>query len=103
MDAAIGAASWAMSPAAGPGWMAIGDAALARDPIGGDGLTSAVRSACHASATVLRALDGDDSAWTSAAAHARESADRHRRQRRDLYRRASKRWPTAPFWRRFDA
>lgn len=97
----IGSATWAMSPAAGPGWIAIGDAALARDPIGGDGLTSALRSACDAAATVERALNGDRSAWTSAAAQTDEVARRYQRQRLDLYRVAQKRWPRSTFWGRF--
>jgi flavin-dependent dehydrogenase len=97
----IGSATWAMSPAAGSGWIAVGDAALARDPIGGDGLTSALRSACHAAAIVERALNGDRAAWTSAAAHTDEVARQYQRQRLDLYRVAQKRWPSSTFWRRF--
>jgi len=97
----IGAATWAMSPAAGPGWIAIGDAALARDPISGDGLTSALRSACHGADIVTRGLNGDPSAWADAAAHTDHIARRYERQRLDLYRAAQTRWPTSPFWRRF--
>lgn len=97
----IGSATWAMSPAAGPGWLAIGDAALARDPISGDGLVSALRSACHGADVVARALEGDDSVWTSAAQHTEEIARRYRHQRLDLYRVAQKRWPDSVFWRRF--
>jgi flavin-dependent dehydrogenase len=99
----IGSATWVMTPAAGSGWIAIGDAALARDPIGGDGLTSALRSACHAADVVRRALDGDETAWSSAAAHTDAIALRYVQQRLDLYRRAQARWPSSPFWRRFAA
>ena len=101
LSTTIGSATWAMSPAAGPGWIAIGDAALARDPISGDGLTSALRSACHGAEVVERALDGDDSVWTAAAAHTATIARRYEQQRLDLYRVALKRWPTSPFWQRF--
>lgn len=97
----IGSATWAMSPAVGPGWIAIGDAALARDPIGGDGLTSAFRSACHGAGIVERSLNGDRSAWTTAVADTGEIAQRYQRQRLDLYRVARKRWPSSAFWRRF--
>jgi 2-polyprenyl-6-methoxyphenol hydroxylase-like FAD-dependent oxidoreductase len=99
----IGSATWALTPAAGPGWIAIGDAALARDPIGGDGLTSALRSACHAADVVARALGGDRSVWAEAAGHTDAIATRYQQQRLDLYRVARKRWPSSPFWRRFAA
>ena len=97
----IGSATWTSSPAAGPGWIAIGDAALARDPIGGDGLISALRSARDGADVVIRALDGDTAAWDEAAAGADTMARRYRQQRLDLYRAAATRWPDAPFWRRF--
>ena len=97
----IGSATWALSPAAGPGWIAIGDAALARDPIGGDGLTSAFRSACHGAEVVERALGGDHAVWAEAAGHTDALARRYQQQRLDLYRVAQKRWPVSAFWRRF--
>jgi flavin-dependent dehydrogenase len=103
LSTVIGSATWAMSPAAGPGWIAIGDAALARDPIGGDGLTSALRSACHGAEVVERALAGETSVWAEAAAHTAGIAARYEQQRLDLYRAAQKRWPTSAFWRRFSA
>jgi flavin-dependent dehydrogenase len=98
----IGSATWVMSPSAGEGWIAVGDAALARDPIGGDGLTSALRSACHAAEVVAKALEGDDAVWASAAAHTRDIAERYLHQRLELYRAARVRWPSSTFWRRFD-
>jgi flavin-dependent dehydrogenase len=99
----IGAATWTMTPAAGVGWMAVGDAALARDPISGDGLASALRSACHGADVVAAALAGDTSVWAAAAGYTDAVASRYRRQRLDLYRVAQKRWPTSAFWRRFAA
>lgn len=103
LSTVVGSATWTMSPSAGPGWIAIGDAALARDPIGGDGLTSALRSACEGADVVTRALNGDHAVWASAADHADQVARRYQRQRLDLYRVARKRWPSSRFWRRFGA
>jgi 2-polyprenyl-6-methoxyphenol hydroxylase-like FAD-dependent oxidoreductase len=97
----VGSATWALSPCAGPDWVAIGDAALARDPIGGDGLTSALRSACEGADFVTRALNGDGAVWTEAAEHTAQAARRYQERRLDLYRLAQPRWPASPFWRRF--
>lgn len=97
----VGSATWAMSPCAGPGWIAIGDAALARDPIGGDGLTSALRSACEGADFVTRALNGDAAAWAEAAAHTDRIARRYEERRLNLYGLARPRWPDSPFWQRF--
>jgi len=101
LSTVIGSATWTLSPAAGPGWIAIGDAALARDPISGDGLTSALRSACHGADVVERALGGDRAVWATAADDTHAIARRYQRQRLDLYRVARKRWPSSAFWRRF--
>jgi flavin-dependent dehydrogenase len=40
-------------------WLAVGDAALAVDPLTGSGVTRALRTAASAAATVVEALDGD--------------------------------------------
>lgn len=97
----VGSATWVMSPCAGTGWIAIGDAAIARDPISGDGLVSALRSAREGADAVVRALNGDRSVWLSAAEHGEGVATRYEERRLDLYQRAAKRWPSSTFWRRF--
>lgn len=97
----IGSASWAMTPAAGPDWMAIGDAALARDPVGGDGLAAALHSAREGADLVIRAMNGDRSVWLLAADQADTIARQYEDRRLRLYRAAAIRWPDMPFWRRF--
>lgn len=99
----IGSATWSLAPAAGPGWIAIGDAALARDPISGDGLVSALQSARDGAEVVTRALNGDRDAWRGAAERAEVVARRYEARRRDLYRTAQARWPSSPFWTRFSS
>jgi hypothetical protein len=47
-------------PLSGPGWLACGTAALAFDPLCGDGVGNAVREAILGSAIVQAALDGGD-------------------------------------------
>jgi len=76
-----------------PAWLAVGDAALAVDPITGNGVVRALRSAKAAAAAVLC---GDVRAYETAL-DAECTAYLHRRA--ELYA-AEERWPTAPFWRR---
>ncbi len=99
----IGAVTSATWPCAGPGWIAVGDAALARDPISGDGLVSALRSGSNGADIVKEALGGDASAWTRAVAQGAQIALRYEEQRRELYAKAGPRWPSSAFWRRVTA
>lgn len=79
-------------------WLAVGDAALAVDPISGSGVPRALRSAEAAVSTVLALLDGG----ASVAAHERAcdvECTRYLFERAAYYARED-RWPEAPFWRR---
>lgn len=49
-------------PDHGPGWRAIGDAAMSCDPLAGDGVTRAVRTAANAASDIHRALAGNSPA-----------------------------------------
>ena len=80
-------------------WLAVGDAALAVDPISGSGVVRALRTANAAAATVLSCLGGDESAIAS------YEADRDKECTEYLFTRAGyygieRRWPNAPFWQR---
>jgi flavin-dependent dehydrogenase len=77
----------------GSGWVAVGDAALAHDPLSGQGLFHALVSGMRG-ASALRS--GGTEAYC-AAALARQAA--YLRQRNDVYRRET-RWPSSSFWRR---
>ena len=83
----------------GPGWIAIGDAAAAFDPVTSHGLYGAVRDGVDGAKAVVAALGGDENAVV---AFERDRAERHafvRRQAHVAYGRES-RWPGADFWRR---
>lgn len=87
------AASQAVVPPAGAAWVPVGDAALAPDPLSGDGLLRGLRSAA---ATAQALLAGDLST------HRRgllDAVTRYLAERRAAYA-AEGRWPDAPFWRR---
>lgn len=80
-------------------WLAVGDAALAVDPISGSGVVRALQTARAAAETVLLTLAGDETAM------ARYEADRDRECTEYLLKRAhyyqmERRWLDAPFWQR---
>jgi flavin-dependent dehydrogenase len=77
------------------GFCAVGDAAMALDPLAGTGVARALRSALDAAASIDRALDGAPLAPSTIAEHFRHDLDRRAR-----YYLLERRWPTAPFWAR---
>jgi flavin-dependent dehydrogenase len=82
----------------GPGWLAVGDAAVAHDPLAGSGVVRALDSGIEA-ATVLAAAAGrrdvldryHESCRERFATHLARSAAFHRREPR---------WPGSPYWAR---
>lgn len=81
-------------PEAGDGWLAVGDAAAAHDPIAGLGVYWALESGLAAADAILA---GDGTALM-AYADARRSAFADYLVRRTTYYRAEGRWHDAPFW-----
>ncbi|MCW7541728.1 NAD(P)/FAD-dependent oxidoreductase [Aquabacterium sp. A7-Y] len=86
-------------------WLAVGDAALAVDPISGSGVVRALRTAKAASGAALGLLaTGADTARPSAALEAYEAeldseCTRYLRERA-LYYGLEQRWQAAEFWQR---
>jgi flavin-dependent dehydrogenase len=78
-----------------PGFCAVGDAAIALDPLAGTGVARALRSAIEAADAIDRALDGDPLAPSTTAERFAHDLDRRAR-----YYVIETRWPTAPFWAR---
>jgi flavin-dependent dehydrogenase len=85
--------------AAGPSWLAVGDAATAFDPLSATGISKALRWAQRAAAAIDASLCDRAAAIDEYA----ESIDRefatYLAQRTSYYRR-EQRWPDSPFWRR---
>jgi flavin-dependent dehydrogenase len=94
----VGVVSSALRPCAGEGWIAVGDAALSRDPISGEGLACALRSARESAGTVLDALGGDSFAWQAASMRGAMALAHYRKQRTIAYKAVQQRWPTEQFW-----
>ena len=92
-----GANSQHREPAAGPGWLAVGDAAAAHDPVAGLGVYWALESGMAGAATIL--AGGGTAAYVTAAA----GRFTEYLAQRALYYRAEPRWPDSPFWSRRQA
>ena len=80
-------------------WLAIGDAAMAFDPLSGQGVCKALDSAFRAADSIDRYWGGDRMALQQYAVAAGRDFDRYLRARQAFYAREG-RWPCSPFWRR---
>jgi flavin-dependent dehydrogenase len=95
---AVGAHSALAEPCAGPGWAAVGDAAVAHDPLASAGLAMALRSAARAAealATWLADGDGGPLARYDAMQHAAFTS--YLAERGRMYAQ-ERRFGAAPFW-----
>jgi flavin-dependent dehydrogenase len=92
------ARSVASCEAMGDGWLAVGDAADARDPLSGTGICDALHDGIRAAQTVAMALDGDSAAVPRRRAVLAQERVRYREARRHVYG-LERRWSAAPFWR----
>jgi 2-polyprenyl-6-methoxyphenol hydroxylase-like FAD-dependent oxidoreductase len=95
----VAAFTQTLEPAAGDGWLAVGDAAISRDPISGSGVDFALASAELAAEAIVCAQGGDGSATRVYAALIRRDATAYLNERRSVYL-AEDRWSDAPFWQR---
>jgi flavin-dependent dehydrogenase len=89
----VRADSGVLLPAGGPGWRAVGDAAMAIDPLAGNGVPRALRSALGAVDDIERSLDGTAPKTSDPAATFGDYLDR----KGSIYRQEA-RWPAAAFW-----
>ena len=94
------AGSSRLVPCGGPGWLAVGDAAMAYDPLSSQGLKSALEGARQAAMGIELELG---SRRECAATAYREFCESHwlfYRDRRRQYYQLEQRWPAEPFWAR---
>jgi flavin-dependent dehydrogenase len=95
----VSAGSGRLRDVAGPGWLAVGDAALSFDPLSAQGVTWALESGLAAARALDASLRGDRRAVEDYASRAGVDFDAYLRARADYYAR-ERRWPDSPFWRR---
>jgi flavin-dependent dehydrogenase len=98
----VAAASSRLDRVIGPGWVAVGDAAMAFDPLSSKGLTQALASGICAGEALDGALSGETASLDAYAARANEMFREYARQRAVYYGR-ERRWPESVFWRRRQA
>ena len=84
--------------ASGDGWAAVGDAALAWDPLAGSGLLSAMESA-HELAAAVAARPNDERGLLQYDRHHTSAVRGYLAARVRAYA-SERRWPASPFWHR---
>jgi flavin-dependent dehydrogenase len=84
---------------AGAGWVAVGDAAAAHDPLSALGIMRALMSGSRAAEAVALALAGSGRALERYTEMQTRAYETYLTQRRDYYR-AELRWPMQRFWQR---
>jgi len=83
----------------GAGWLAVGDAALAVDPLSSMGVRNALSAGIAAGTAIGRHLAGDGDAVPAYLASVTRAFQTYLAARRDTYD-GERRWPDEPFWRR---
>jgi flavin-dependent dehydrogenase len=90
--------TWLSRPA-GRGWVAVGDAAAAFDPLSSHGMTTALWTGIEAGKAVHRTLNGADEALPDYADRVLQGVGRYRADRRRIYA-CEPRFARHPFWQR---
>ena len=88
-----------LSPAAGDAWLAVGDAALAFDPLAAQGLFNAMYLGLAAAEATHRHLAGDRTALADYGAEVLSIHQAYRTRHAAWYQ-LETRWPDQPFWDR---
>jgi flavin-dependent dehydrogenase len=88
-----------LAPAAGPGWIAAGDAAVSFDPLASMGIGYALLSGIEAGRVAHNVLTGSGKLATAYAKSVNSHFARYMELRAVYYQR-EQRWPEQPFWRR---
>jgi flavin-dependent dehydrogenase len=95
----VSARSSRLNRAAGPGWVAVGDAAASHDPLSSQGIVTALEMGQWAGLALVRHLAGDRPSLAEYAAQVQDEYGRYL-QRRSAYYAVEQRWPCSPFWQR---
>jgi flavin-dependent dehydrogenase len=81
------------------GWLAVGDAAMAFDPLASQGIAKALDHGKRAASSIAAYLSGDAMSLERLALDLRREYASYRATRADYYR-IETRWPESVFWKR---
>jgi flavin-dependent dehydrogenase len=95
----VAANSSTLDRVTGDGWLAVGDAAMAFDPLSSQGISQALESGALAGKALERHLAGDIAALPKYIDHTSMVFRRYAQLYRHYYGR-EQRWQNSPFWRR---
>jgi flavin-dependent dehydrogenase len=95
----VSAGSLVRRPVVGSNWIATGDAALAFDPLSGQGVLKSIETGARCAAAIAAYFAGDPSALKSYDSWVQETYDAYLSVRRHFYG-AVLRWPNSQFWKR---
>jgi len=95
----VPARSQLLEPSAGPGWLALGDAAAAFDPLSSSGIAKALDDALTAADILTQALCGNPAVEGVWVARVRRAFGSFLAQRHAYYA-FERRWVDRPFWQR---
>jgi flavin-dependent dehydrogenase len=95
----VAASSGRLTPMAGPGWVAVGDAAMCYDPLASHGLTVALASGRDAAEAVSAQLSGEPGAVDGFIARLSDAFARYTATRFVVHQ-TERRWPRSTYWQR---
>jgi flavin-dependent dehydrogenase len=98
----VSAASVVRCPVAGPNWIAIGDAALAFDPLSGQGVCKSIESGTRSSSAIAGYFGGDFTGLAEYESWVQETYRSYLSLRGQFYS-SVRRWPGSRFWHRRSA
>jgi len=95
----VSAGSLVRRPVVGANWIATGDAAIAFDPLSGQGVLKSIETGTRCAAAIARYFAGDPSALESYDSWVQETYHAYLSVRRQFYG-AVLHWPNSQFWKR---
>jgi len=93
------APSFILDATGGPGWLAVGDAAAAYDPISSQGICKALADGIEAASAIAAYLDGNAAQLGERRAALALRFDAYLKSR-DFFYGLERRWPNASFWKK---